>query len=169
MLALWKKSYDKPRQHIKKQRHHIVNKGPQSQNCDFSSSHVLLLELDHKGWVLKNWCFWIVVVEKTFESPSDCKEIKPVDPKGNQLWIFIGRTDAEVPILWPLDAKSNSLKKTVRLGKIDGGRSRVTEDAMVGWHHQLNGHEFEQTPRESEGQGSQAYYNPWGRKQSDVA
>ena len=169
MLALWKKSYDKPRQHIKKQRHHIVNKGPHSQNCDFSSSHVWMWELDHKGLVLKNWCFWIVVVDKTLESPFDCKEIKPVDPKGNQLWIFIGRTDAEVPILWPLDAKSNSLKKTVMLGKIDGGRNVVTEDAMVGWHHQLNGHEFEQTPGESEGQRSQACYSPWGRKQSDVA
>ena len=96
MLAPWKKSYDQPRQHIKKQRHHYANKGPSSQGSGFSSSHVWMWELDHKeGWALKNWCFWTVVLEKTLESPLDCKEIQPVHPKGNQSWIFFGRTDAE--------------------------------------------------------------------------
>ena len=109
MLAPWKKSYDKPRQHIKKQRHHFANKGSYSQNYDFSSGHVWMWELDHKeGWAPKNWCFWTVVLEKTLETPLDCKEIKPVNPKGNQPWIFTGRTDAEAEaiILWPPDEKS---------------------------------------------------------------
>ena len=99
-------SYDKPRQHIKKQRHHFADKGPSTQSCDFSTSHVWIWELDHKeGWAPKNWCFQLVVLEKTLESPSDCKEIKPINTKGNQPWIFMGRTDAEAPILWPPDAK----------------------------------------------------------------
>ena len=98
-----------PRQHIKKQRHYFVNKGPSSQCYGFSSSHVWIWELDYKeSWVPKNWCFWTVVLEKTLESPLDCKEIKPVNPKGDQPWILIGRTDAEAetPILWPPDAKN---------------------------------------------------------------
>ena len=106
-LALWKKSYDQPRQHIKKQRHYLANKGPSSQSYGFSSGHVWMWELDYKeNWVLKNWCFWTVVLEKILESPLDCKEIKPGHPKGDQSWIFIGRTDveAETPILWPPDA-----------------------------------------------------------------
>ena len=95
MLASWKKSYDKPTQCIKKQRHYFANKGPHSQSYGFSSSHVWIWELDHKeGWMLKNWCFWTVVLEKTLESSLNCKEIKPVNPKGNQSWILIGRTDA---------------------------------------------------------------------------
>ena len=103
----WKKSYDKPRQRIKKQRHHFTNKDPSSQSHGFSSSHGLMWELDQKeGWVLKNWCFWTVVLEKTLESSLDSKEIKPVNPKGNQPWIFFGRTNAEAPILWSPDAKS---------------------------------------------------------------
>ena len=99
MLAPWKKSYDQPRQHIKKQRHHCVDKGPSSQGYGFSISHVRMWELDHKGgWALKNWCFWTVVLEKTLESPLECKEIKPVNPEGNQSWISIWRTDAEAEI-----------------------------------------------------------------------
>ena len=104
-LAPWKKSYDQPRQHIKKQRHYFANKGLSSQSYGFSSSHVWMWELDHKeGWMLKNWCFWTVVMEKTLESPLDCKEIQPVHSKGDQSWVFIGRTDAEAeaPILCPL-------------------------------------------------------------------
>ena len=100
---------------------------PYSQSYDFSSSRVWMLELDHKeSWAPKNWCFWTVVLEKTLEIPLDCKEIQPVNPKGNQPWIFIGRTDAEaeVPILWPPDAKDWSLEKTLMLGKIEGGRRR---------------------------------------------
>ena len=104
MLAPWKESYDKPREHIKKQRHYFANKGPSSQS--FSSSHVWMWELDQKeGWAPKSWCFQTVVLEVTLESPLDHKEIKPVNPKGNQSWIFIGRTDAEAPILWPPNVK----------------------------------------------------------------
>ena len=107
-LAPWKKSYDQPRQHIKKQRHYFTSKGLSSQSYGFSSSHVWMWELDYKeSWAPKNWCFWTVVLEKTLESALDCKEITPVHPKGNQSWIFIGRTDteAETPILWPPDGK----------------------------------------------------------------
>ena len=115
----------------------------------FSSSHVRMWELDHKeGWALKNWCLGIVVLEKTLESPLDCKEIQWVNPKGNQPCIFIGRTDAEVeaPILWPLDANSLLIGKDPHAGK-DGGQEEkgMTEDEVVGWHHWLSGHEFEQT------------------------
>ena len=109
MPTSWKKSYDQPRQHIKKQRHYFANKGPSSQRYGFSTSHVWMWELDYKeSWAPKNWCFWTVVLEKTLESPLDWKEIKPVHPKGNQSWVFIGRTDAEAetPILWPPAAKN---------------------------------------------------------------
>ena len=123
-VAPWKKSYDQSRQHIKKQRHYFADKGPSSQSYVFSSSHVWMWELDHKeSWALKNRCFWTVALEKTLESPLNCKEIKPVNPKGNQLWIFIGRTDGETeaPILWPPDVK-NWLEETLMLGKIEGNR-----------------------------------------------
>ena len=109
MLAPWKKSYDQPREHIKKQRHYFADKGLSSQIYSFSSGYVWLWELDYKeSWAPKNWCFWTVVLEKTLESPLDCKEIKQVNPKGNQSWIFIGMIDAEAeaPILWPPDAKN---------------------------------------------------------------
>ena len=111
-------SHDKPRQHTKKQRHHFVNKGLYSQSYDFSSSHVQMWELDHKeGWALKNWCLQTLVLEKTLASPLDCKEIKPVNLKGNQPWIFIGRTDAAAPILWPPDANSRLIGKDPDAGK----------------------------------------------------
>ena len=148
------KSYDKPRQCITKQRHHFSNKVPYHQTCGFSSSHVWKWELDRKeASVPKNWCFWTVVLEKTLESPLDSKEIKQVNPKGNQPWIFIRRTDAgvEVLILWPLDAKSHLVGKDPDSGKDWGQEEKgVTEDEMVGWHHRLNGHEFEQIPGDSE-------------------
>ena len=119
----------------------------------FSSSHVMMQELDHKeGWVLKNWGFWTVVLENTLESPLDCKEIKPVIPKENRLWIFIGRTvaKAETPILWPPDVKSWLIRKDPDAGKDRGQEEKgVAEDEMIGWHHWLNGHEFEQTPGNS--------------------
>ena len=108
------------RQHIKKQRCCFANKGPSSQCCGFSSSHVWMWELDYKeSWALKNWCFWAVELEKTLESPLDCKEIQPVHPKGNQSWLFIGRTDAEAetPILWPHDVKSWLIGKYPDSGK----------------------------------------------------
>ena len=115
--------YDQPRQHIKKQRHYFVNKGLYSQSYSFS--HTWIWEVDHKeGWAPKNWCFW--TVEKTLESPLDCEEIQPVHSKGNQSWIFFGRTDAEAetPTLWPPDAKNWLFKKTLMLGKIEGRRKR---------------------------------------------
>ena len=109
MLAPWKKSFDQSRQHIKKQKHYFANKTPSSQSYGFSNSHIWMWELDYKeSWALKNWCFWTVVLEKTLESPLDCKEIQPVHLKGNQSWIFIGRTDAraKTPILRPPDGKN---------------------------------------------------------------
>ena len=142
-----KKSYDQPRQHIKKQRHYFVNKCPSSQSHGFPSSHVLMWELDYKeSWALKNWCFWTVVLEKTLERPLDSKEIQPVHPKGNQSWIFIGRTDveAETPILWLPEAKNWLFGKDPDAGKDWRWEEKGTiEDEMVGWHHWLNGHEFE--------------------------
>ena len=128
MLASWKESYVKPRQRIKKQRRHFANIGPYSQSYGFSSSQIWMWELDHKeGWAMKNRCFQTVVLEKTLESPLDCKEIKPVNPKGNQPWIFIGRTDAEAeaPIFGHLMKRGDSLEKTQMLGKIEGRRRRV--------------------------------------------
>ena len=126
-LLLGKKSCDQTRQHIKKQRCYFANKVPSSQSYGFSSSHVWMSELDHKErWVPKNWCYWNVVLEKTLESSLDCKDIKPVNPKGNKSWIFVGRTDAEAeaPILWPLDGKNWFISKTLMLGKIEGRRRR---------------------------------------------
>ena len=126
MFALWKKSYDQPRQHVKNQRHYFANKGPSSQSYSFSSSHVWMWELDHiESWALKNWCSWIVVLEKTLESPLDCKETKLVNPKGDQFCIFIGRTDAEAkaPIGY-LVGRVDSLEKTLMLGKTEGRRRR---------------------------------------------
>ena len=115
-LAPWKKSYDQPRQHIKQQRHYFASKDPSSQSYDFSSSHVWMWELDYKkSWAPKNWCFWIVF-EKTLGSPLDCKEIQPVCPKGNQSWIFIGKTDAEALKLWP-PYKSRLIGKDLDAGK----------------------------------------------------
>ena len=178
MLAPWKRSYDKPRQHIKKQRHYFANKCPSSQSYGFSSSHVWMWELDYKeSWALKNWCFLTVVLKKTLESPLDCKEIKSVNSKGNQSWIFIGRTDAkaETPILWPPDAKNWLLGKDPDAGKDWRQEEKgTTEDEMFGWHHRLDGHEFEQAPGVGDGQGSLAWCSLWvghdwmteGRKRS---
>ena len=127
-------------------------------------------ELDcEEGWVLKNWCFWTVVLEKTLESPLDCKEIQPVHPKGDQSWVFIGRTDveAETPILWPPDAKSWLIWKDPDAGKDWGQEEKgMTEDKMVGWHHQLDGHGFGWTLGVGDGQGGLACCDSWGRKKS---
>ena len=132
-------SYDKPRQHIKKQWHYFANKGPYSQSYGFSSSHVWIWELDHKeSWTPKNWCSWTVVLEKILESPLDSKEIKPVNPKGNQTWIFIGRTDAEAkpPIIWLPDVKSWLIRKDPDTGKDWRHEEKgSTKDEMAGWHH----------------------------------
>ena len=130
-------SYAQTRQHIKKQRHYFADSGPSSQSYGFSSSHVWMWELDCKeNWALKNWCFWTVVLEKTLESPLDCKEIQPVHPKGNQSWIVIGRTDAEaeVPILWPPIAKNWLIWKDPDAGEDWRQEEKgMIEDEMVGW------------------------------------
>ena len=175
MLAPWKKSYDKPRQHIKKQRHHCVENGPSSQSYGFSSSHEWMWELDHKeGWVLKNWCFWTVALDKTLESPLDCKEIQPINPIGNQSWIFIGRTDAEAeppgtlatwyeeltPWKWPwcwerLEAGGEGADR-----EWDGWMASSTQGTWVWANHLLNGHEFK-----SEEWGNLACCCPWCHKE----
>ena len=140
----------------------------------FSSGHVWMWELDSKeSWAPKNWCIWTVVLEKTLGGPLDCKEIQPVHPKGNQSWTFIGRTDAEAetPILWPPDVKSLVIgKDPFPAGK--GWRQEekgTTEDEMVGWHHWLNGQEFEQAAGVGDGQGSLACCSPWDSKESDMS
>ena len=128
MLTPWKKSYDQSRQHIKKQRHYFANKGPSSQSYGFFSSHVWMWELDYKeSWVLKNWCFWTAMLKRTLEISLDCMEIQPVHPKGNEFWIFIGRTDAEaeIPILWPPDVKNWLIWKD--------------SDARKDWRHDARG------------------------------
>ena len=137
------------RRPIKKPRYYFANKGPSSPSFGFSSSHVWMWELIYKeSWVLKNWCFWTVVLEKTPESSLDCKEIQPVHPKGNQSWIFIGRTDAEAeaeaPLLGPHGVKNWLIWKDPDAEKDWRQEEKgTTEDEMVGWHHRLNGHEFE--------------------------
>ena len=172
MLAPWKKSYDQPRQHIKKQRYYFVSKGLSGQSYGFSSSHIWMWELGYKAsWMPKTWCFWAVVLEKTLESPLDCKEIQPVHPKGNQSWIFTERTDgeAETPILWPPDAKSWLIGKDCDAGRGWGQEEKGrTEDEVVGWHHQLNGHEVKQALGDGDGQGGLACCSPWGCKESDM-
>ena len=133
----------------------IADNGPYSQSHVLSSGHVQMWQLDHKeGWVPKNWCFWIVVLEKTLESPLDCKEIQPLNPKGNQSWIFTGRTDdeAEFVILWPPEVKNWLTGKDPDAGKDWRQEEKGTsEDEMVGWHHWHNRHEFEQVPGDGEG------------------
>ena len=134
--------------------------------------HVIYIELDHKaGWALKNWCFQTAVLEKTLESPLDSKEIKPINPKGNQPWIFVGRVDAEAeaPTLWSSDVNSWLTGKVPDAGKDWRQEEKgTTEDEMVGWYHQLNGHEFEQALGNSLGQGSLACCSLWGHKELDT-
>ena len=156
-----------PRQHIKKQRHYFANKGPSSRRYDLSSSHVWMWELDYKeSWAPKNWSFWTVVLEKTVESLLDYKNIQPVHPKGNQSWIFIGRTDAEADapnvknwLIW----KDSDAEKDWRQEE-----KGTIEDEMFGWHHWLDGHESEQAPGVGDGQGSLACCSPWGHKKSNM-
>ena len=157
---------------VLKSRAITADKGPYSQSYGFSSSHVQMLEVNNKKvWEPNNWCFHIVVLEKTPESPLDSKKIKAVNPKGNQPWIFTERTETEAaaPILWPPDAKSWLIGKDPDAEK-DWRQEKkgTTEDEMVGWHHRLNGHEFEQTPGDSWGQESLACCSPGGRKESDM-
>ena len=149
----------------------FANKGPSSQGYGFSSGHVWMWELDcEESWAPKNWCFWTVVLEKTLESPLDCKEIQPVHSEGDQPWVFIGRTDAkaETPVLWPPHEKSWFI------GSTDAGRDwgqkekGMTENEMAGWHHWLDGHEFEWTLGVGDGQGGLACCDSWGHKASDT-
>ena len=144
------------------QRHHFANKAT-------VFLVVMIWELDHEeGWMPKNWCFGIVL-EKTLESPLDSKEIKPINPKRNQSWIFIGRADAEAPILWPPDAKSWPTGKDPDAGKDWRQEEKmVTGHEMVEWHHQHNGHDFEQTLGDSKRQGHPKCCSPWGCKESDI-
>ena len=168
MLALWKKSYDQPTQYIKNQKHYFADKVLSSQICGFSSSHVWMWELDHKeGWALKNWCFPTVLLEKTLKSPLDSKEIKSVNPKGNQ-WILIERTDAVAPILWPPDVKSQLTGKDPSARKDwEQEVKGTTEDETVGWYHRLNGYKSEQTLGDSEGQSLKCC-SPRGLKELDT-
>ena len=172
MLAPWKRSYEQPEQHIRKQRHYFANKGLSSQSYGFSSGHVWMWELDcEEGWAPKNWCFWTVVLEKTLESPLDCEEIQSVCPKGIQSWIFIGRTDAETeaPVLWPPDVKNWLTRKDPDAGKDWRQEEKgTTEDEMVGWYHWLDGHELEWAPGVGDGQGGLACCSPWGLKELDT-
>ena len=150
---------------ILKSRHYFANKGLSSQGYGFSRSHVWIWELNYKeSWVPKNWCFWTVVMENTLESPLDCKEIQPVQKS----WVFIESTDAEAEtqILWPSDAKSWLIWKDPDAGKDWGHEKRTTEDEMVGWHQQLNGHWFEWTPGVGDGQGGLACCSSWDHKES---
>ena len=150
----------------------MANKGLSSQGYGFSCGHVWMWELDcEEGWVPKNWCFSTVVLEKTLENPLDCKEIQPVHPKGDQSWVFIGRTDAEAetPILWPPPANSWLIGKDPDAGRDWGQEEKgTTEDEMVEWHHQLNGHEFGQTPGVGDGWGGLACCDSWGYKELDT-
>ena len=157
---------------ILKQRHYFANKGPSSQGYGFSSGHVWMWELDcEEGWVPKNWCFWTVVLEKTLESPLDCKEIQPVHSDGDQPWDFFGRNDAKVetPVLWPPHAKSWLIGKDCDAGRDWGQEEKgTTEDEMAGWHHLLDGRESQWTPGVGNGQGGLACCNSWGCKESDT-
>ena len=167
MLSPWKKSCDKPGQCIKKQRHYFVDKGLCSKSYGFSSSHVWMWELDHKeSWVLKNWCFKLWCWRRLLRVPWDCKEIKPVNPKGNQLWIIIGKTDieAEAPILWPPDAKSRFIGKDPDTGKDWGQEEKgATEDKMVGCiTDSIDMSLSKLIQGDSESQRSLACCNPWG-------
>ena len=156
-----KKSYDLPRQHIKKQRHYSANKGLSSQGYGFSIGHVWMWELDYKEtWALKNWCFW-TVLEKTFESPLDCKEIQPIlkdiSPECSLEGLML---KLKLQYFGHLMRRADSFEKTLEKG--------MTEDEMVGWHHWLNGHGFGWTPGVGDGQGGLACCDSWGCKESDT-
>ena len=171
MFAPWKESYDTPRQHIKKQRHYFADKGPYSQSYRFSSTYAWKWELVHKGgWALKNWCFWIVGLEKMLESPLCCMEIKPVSPEGNQSWIFIGRTVTEAQ-LWYFGyqiQRASSLEKTLMLGKIEGKRRRGWQ--RMRWLYSVtNSMDMNlSNPGDSEGQRKLMCYSPRSLKELDT-
>ena len=162
----WKESYDQPRQHIKKQRHYFVNKGLSNQGYGFSNGHIWMWELDcEESWVLKNWCFWTVVLEKTLESPLDCMEIQPsilkeISPGCSLEGLML---KLKLPILWPPDAKSWLIGKEPDAGKDWGQEEKgMTEDEMVWWHHRLNRHGFVWTPGAGDRQGGPVCCGSWG-------
>ena len=159
-------------QPVEKQRHYFANKGPSSQGYGFSCVHVWMWELDcEEGWAPNNWCFWTVVLEKTLESPLDCKEIQPVHSEGDQPWDFFGRNDAkdEAPVLRTPHAKSWLIGKDPDAGRDwEQEEKGMTEDEMAGWHHWLDGRESEWTPGVGDGQGGLACCDSWGRKESDT-
>ena len=156
--------------HIQKQRHYFANKGLSSQGYGVSSGHVWMWELDcEESWVPKNWCFWTVVLEKTLESPLDCKEIQPVHSEGDQPWDFFGKNDAKLKLQYfgHLMRRADSLEKTLMLGGI-GGRRRTTQDEMAGWHHGLDERDSEWIPGVGDGQGGLACCDSLGHKESDT-
>ena len=156
---------------ILKNRDITLSKGPSSQGYGFSSGHVWMWELDcEKGWAPKNWCFWTVVLEKTLESPLECKEIQPVHPKWNQSWIFIERADveAEAPILWPPDVKNWLIGKDPDAGRDRRQKEQGRQSMMVRRHHWLDGHESAWTPGDGDGQGGLACCDSWGHKELDT-
>ena len=170
MLAPWKKSYDQPKQHIKKQRHYFANKGSYSQSYDFAGRHIWMWELDYKeSWVLKNWCFWTMALEKTLESPLDWKEInqwilKEISPECSLEGLMLKlKFQYFCHLMWRIDA----LEKTLMLEKIEGRRIRGRQDEMVEWHHWLDGLKSEQAPGGGDGQGSLVCHSPWGCKEWD--
>jgi len=158
--------------YIQKQRHYFANKGSSSQGYGFSCGHVWMWELDcEEGWAPTNWCFWTVVLEKTLESPLDCKEIQPVHSEGDQPWDFFGRTDAkaETPVLWPPHVNSWLTGKDSDDGRDWGQEEKgTTEDEMAGWHHWLDGRESEWSPVVGDGQGGLACGDSWGRRELDT-
>ena len=154
------------------QRHYFANKGSSSQGYGFSCGHVWIWELDcEESWAPKNYCFWTLMLEKTPENPLDCKEIQPVHSEGDQPWVFFWRNDAkpETPVLWPPHMKSWLIGKDSYAGRDWGQEDKgKAEDEMAGWHHRLDGHEFEWTPGVSDGQGGLAWCDSWGHKVSDM-
>ena len=172
MLATWKKSYDQLRQHIKKQRHYFATEGPSSESYGVSNSHIWMWERDHKeSSVLKNWCFWTAVLEKTLESPLDCSEIKPVNYKGSQSWIFMAGLMLKLKLQYfgHLMRRTDPLEKTLMLGKTEVRRKRGWQGMRRGWHHRLNGYEFEQAPGVGDGQGGLACCSPGGCRALDTS
>ena len=163
-LAPWKKSYDKPKQHIKKQRHYCADKSPSIQSYGFISSHAWMQGLDHKeGWMLNNWCFWAMVLEKNLENPLDYKEInrwilKEISAEQSLEGLML---KLKLQYFDHLMQRTDSLEKTLMLGKIEGRKRR-------GWHHWLNGHEFEQALGDGEGQGRLVCCCPWGCNELDI-
>ena len=167
MHAPWKKSYDQLRKNIKKQRRYFANKGPSNQSYGFASSRAWMWELDYKqSWVLKNWCFWTVVLEKTLESPLNSKEIQPGHPKGNQSWISLEGLMLKLKLQFfgHLTRRTDSFELSLPDAEKDWRQEEkgMSEHEMVGWHHRLNGCEFEQAPGVGYGQGGLVFCIPWG-------